>query len=262
MNGARRPLIAGNWKMNHGGATACSLAAGVHRTTEAFDKVDIVVCPPFTATAWVAQELKDSRVQVGAQNINPKEKGAFTGEISSSMLLDVGAKWVIIGHSERRAMFGETDTNVAEKTRAALDAGLKPIVCVGELLEEREKGQTLAVVGRQLNAFASILADKPGQGAIAYEPVWAIGTGKTAGPAEAQEVHAMIRARLVEISPALADKTRILYGGSMKASNADGLLRCEDIDGGLIGGASLQAEDFAGIVEPAQKLSEPTGKRT
>jgi len=152
-------------------------------------------------------------------------------------------------------MFGETDTLVAEKTRVALDVGLRPIVCVGELLEEREKGQTLDVVKRQLNAFASILADKPGVGAIAYEPVWAIGTGKTAGPAEAQEVHAMIRARLREISAEVAEKTRILYGGSMKASNAEGLLACEDVDGGLIGGASLKAEDFAGIALAGQKLA-------
>jgi triosephosphate isomerase len=194
-------------------------------------------------------------VQVGAQNVHPKDRGAFTGEVSASMLLDAGARWVILGHSERRAMFGETDTLVAEKTRVALDVGLRPIVCVGELLEEREKGQTLDVVKRQLNAFASILADKPGVGAIAYEPVWAIGTGKTAGPAEAQEVHAMIRARLREISAEVAEKTRILYGGSMKASNAEGLLACEDVDGGLIGGASLKAEDFAGIALAGQKLA-------
>ncbi len=255
MNKQRRPLIAGNWKMNHGGASACNLASAVRRTTEAFDKVDVVVCPPFTAIAAIAEELRGCRVEVGAQNVNPKDSGAYTGEISTSMLLDSGATWVIIGHSERRAMFGETDTMVAEKTRAALDAGLRPIVCVGETLEEREKGQTLDVVKRQLNAFASILADKPGVGAIAYEPVWAIGTGKTAGPAEAQEVHAMIRMRLREISTELANGTRILYGGSMKASNAEGLLGCEDVDGGLIGGASLKAEDFAGIAEAGQKLA-------
>jgi triosephosphate isomerase len=255
MNKARRPLIAGNWKMNHGGATACNLASAVRRTTDAFDKVDVVVCPPFTAIASIAEELRGSAVQVGAQNVNPKDSGAYTGEISVSMLIDAGAKWVILGHSERRAMFGETDTLVAEKTRVVLDAGLRPIVCVGELLEEREKGQTLEVVKRQLNAFASILADKPGVGAIAYEPVWAIGTGKTAGPAEAQEVHAMIRARLREISAELAEKTRILYGGSMKASNAEGLLGCEDVDGGLIGGAALKADDFAGIAAAGQKLA-------
>ncbi len=255
MNKARRPLIAGNWKMNHGGATACNLASAVRRTTDAFDKVDVVVCPPFTAIASIAEELRGSAVQVGAQNVNPKDSGAYTGEISVSMLIDVGAKWVILGHSERRAMFGETDTLVAEKTRVVIDAGLRPIVCVGELLEEREKGQTLEVVKRQLNAFASILADKPGVGAIAYEPVWAIGTGKTAGPAEAQEVHSMIRARLREISAELAEKTRILYGGSMKASNAEGLLGCEDVDGGLIGGAALKADDFAGIAAAGQKLA-------
>jgi len=253
MNESRRPLIAGNWKMNHGGASACNLASGVKRTTEAYGKVDVVVCPPFTAIASVVEELRGSRVGVGAQNVHAKEKGAFTGEVSAQMLLDFGVTWVILGHSERREMFGETDASVAEKTRAALDAGLKPIVCVGELLDEREAGRTLEVVKRQLNAFASILADKPGVGAIAYEPVWAIGTGKTAGPAEAQEVHAMIRTRLREISGPLADQTRILYGGSMKPSNAEGLMACEDLDGGLIGGASLKAEDFAGIVAAGQK---------
>lgn len=255
MNKSRRALIAGNWKMNNGGRKAWELAAGVRRKTELFDKVDVVVCPPFTAIAYVVEELRGSRVEVGAQNVNAKDDGAFTGEVSPPMLIDAGAKWVIIGHSERRALYAETDATVADKTRAALDAGLRPIVCVGELLEERERGDTLDVVKRQLNAFASILADKPGVGAIAYEPVWAIGTGKTAGPAEAQEVHAMIRARLRDISAELAVQTRILYGGSMKASNAEGLLACDDVDGGLIGGASLKVDDFAGIVEPAQKLS-------
>jgi triosephosphate isomerase len=255
MNKARRPLIAGNWKMHHGGATACNLASGVRRITDSFDKVDVVVCPPFTAIASIAEELRGSRVEVGGQNVNPKDHGAFTGEISCSMLLDVGAKWVIIGHSERRALYGETDAGVAEKTRAAIDAGLRPIVCVGETLEEREKGQTLDVVKRQLNAFLSILADKPGFGAVAYEPIWAIGTGKNAGPAEAQEVHAMIRARLTDISKGLSEATRILYGGSLKPSNAEGLLGAPDVDGGLIGGAALKAEDFAGIAEAAQKLA-------
>jgi len=234
--------------MNQGGATACTLASEVRQATLSCDRVDVVVCPPFTAIMSVAETLRGSHVQVGAQNVNAKGSGAYTGEVSVGMLMDVGATWVILGHSERRAMFGETDTIVAEKTRAALDGGLRPIVCVGELLEEREKGMTLDVVKRQLNAFASILADKPGVGAIAYEPVWAIGTGKTAGPAEAQEVHAMIRERLCSISVELAAKTRILYGGSMKASNAVALLACEDVDGGLIGGAALLPEDFRGIV--------------
>ncbi|MCU0693696.1 MAG: triose-phosphate isomerase [Polyangiaceae bacterium] len=255
MNKSRTPLIAGNWKLNHGGATARVLASGVRRLTESFDKVDVVVCPPFTAIAAVATELRGSRVQVGAQNLYPKDTGAFTGEVSAPMLLDSGAKWVILGHSERRELFGETDAGVAQKTRAALDAGLRPIVCVGETLEQREKGQTLEVVKRQLNAFASILADKPGVGAIAYEPIWAIGTGKNAGPAEAQAVHVMIRQRLVEISSELAQETCILYGGSLKPSNADGLLSAPDVDGGLIGGASLKEDDFAGIAHTAQKLA-------
>jgi len=253
MNPQRRPLIAGNWKMNHGGLTAVELASGVATLTQAFDKVDVVVCPPYTAIAAVMGAIAGSRVEVGAQNMSPKQSGAYTGEISSPMLNDLGVKWVIIGHSERRQYYGETDAGVAEKTRAAMDAGLRPIVCVGELLDERERGETLAVVKRQLNAFASILADKPGFGAVAYEPVWAIGTGKNAGPAEAQEVHAMIRARLAEISAELAAKTCILYGGSLSPKNAKELLAAPDVDGGLIGGASLKAGDFAKVAEEAQK---------
>lgn len=252
MNPTRRPLIAGNWKMHNGDASGCALASEVDRATTSFDKVDVVVCPPLTVLAAVARELRRSHVQVGAQNVNAKDKGAYTGEVSCSMLLDAGAKWVIIGHSERRAMYNETDASVADKTKAALEAGLRPIVCVGETLEERERGETLKVVKRQLNAFASILADYPGVGAIAYEPVWAIGTGKTAGPAEAQEVHAMIRDRLREISSELAEQTRILYGGSLKSSNAEALLAAPDVDGGLIGGAALDANEFAKIARAAQ----------
>ena len=253
MNANRRPLIAGNWKMNHGGKTAVELASGVAKLTASFDKVDVVVCPPYTALAAVVAASAGSRVEVGAQNLNPKASGAYTGEISSPMLNDLGVTWVIIGHSERRQYYGETDASVADKTRAAMEAGLRPIVCVGEVLEERERGDTLAVVKRQLNAFASILADKPGFGAIAYEPVWAIGTGKNAGPAEAQEVHAMIRGRLREISAELADKTRILYGGSLSPKNAKELLAAPDVDGGLIGGASLKADDFSRVAEEANR---------
>lgn len=253
MNPQRRPLIAGNWKMNHGGKTAVDLASGVVKLTSSFDKVDVVVCPPYTALAQVVAATAASRVGVGAQNMHPKASGAFTGEISTPMLKDLGVTWVIIGHSERRQYYGETDAGVADKTRAAMDAGIVPIVCVGELLEERERGDTLTVVKRQLNAFASIMADRPGFGAIAYEPVWAIGTGKNAGPAEAQEVHAMIRARLREISAELADKTRILYGGSLSPKNAKELLAAPDVDGGLIGGASLKAEDFAKVAEEAHR---------
>jgi triosephosphate isomerase len=255
MNPSRKPLIAGNWKMNQGGISALGLAGKVAELTKECGKVEVLACPPFTAVALVAQQAKGSALQVGAQNLYHKDSGAYTGEVSAPMLLDIGASWVIIGHSERRQYFGETDASVADKTKAAMTAGIRPVVCVGETLQEREKGETLGVVKRQLNAFLSILADKPGFGVIAYEPVWAIGTGKTAGPAEAQEVHAMIRARLAEISPELAEKTRILYGGSMNAKNADALLREKDIDGGLIGGAALDPEAFAQIVKFAQQLA-------
>ena len=255
MNELRRPLIAGNWKMNFGGLAARDLAAGVVRATKAMDRVDVVICPPFTALHLAVEQTSGSAVGVGAQNVHAKEKGAFTGEISVPMLRDAGVGWVILGHSERRAMFNETDGSVAEKVRVTLDAGLRPIICVGETLEQRERGETLEVVKQQVNAFASILADKPGVGCIAYEPIWAIGTGKTAGPREAQEVHAMIRQKLAGITRELADKTRILYGGSMKPANARGLLEAPDVDGGLIGGASLDSGQFAQIVEAAQNLA-------
>ncbi len=255
MNPARRPLIAGNWKMNHGAASGVQLASEVARATTAFGSVDVVVAPPFSALWKVADALQGSRVELSAQNMHPKASGAFTGEVAPGMLLEIGCKWVILGHSERRAMFGESDAIVAEKVKAAMDAGIRPIVCVGETLDERERGDTLNVVKRQLNAFLSIIADKPGFAAIAYEPVWAIGTGKVATTAEAQEVHAMIRASLAAISPAMAEKTRILYGGSLSPKNADGLLREPDIDGGLIGGASLKSEDFSKVAETAQKIA-------
>ncbi len=259
MNRSRRPLIAGNWKLNHGGASACTLATDVAKRTAAFDKVDVVVAPPFTALAAVAHELEATRVGVSAQNMHPKDSGAFTGEISAPMLLESGAKWVILGHSERRQFFGETDASVAEKVAVALAKGLRPIACVGESLAEREKGDTLTVVGRQLGAFAKTLAAQAGVGVIAYEPVWAIGTGKVAGPEQAQEVHAMIRAELAKISKDFAEKTLILYGGSVKGSNAQGLLDAADVDGALVGGASLDAADFAAIAGAAQALATKLG---
>ncbi len=251
MRGQRTPLIAGNWKMYKGGAAGCDLAREVRDACGDLAAVDVVLCPPFTALAAVAEEVRGSRVQVGAQNLHPKPEGAFTGEISAPMLLECGCEWVIIGHSERRQLFGETDSSVLEKVQAAVAAGLRPIVCVGELLEQREAGQTLEVVGRQLDAFCAELAKKPGFAAVAYEPVWAIGTGKVAGPEQAQEVHAMIRGRLREISPDLAQQTRILYGGSVKPDNAAGLLHCPDVDGALVGGASLDAASFSKIVAAA-----------
>jgi triosephosphate isomerase len=255
MNRTRRPLIAGNWKMNHGGASACALAGEVARRTAGLADVDVLVAPPFTALAAVAHELSATRVSVAAQNLHPKDGGAFTGEVSAPMLFESGAKWVIVGHSERRQYFGESDAFIGEKVVAALGKGLRPIACVGETLEQREKGETLAVVTRQLEALSKALAAHPGVGVIAYEPVWAIGTGKVAGPEQAQEVHAAIRAELAKSGRDFAEKTLILYGGSMKGSNAAGLLACADIDGGLVGGASLDAADFSAIAIAAQALA-------
>lgn len=259
MNSGRRPLIAGNWKMNAGGRDALSLASGVASAAKEADQVDVLVGPPFTALAAVAHELADSKskVEIAAQNMHAEANGAFTGEIASSMLKDSGASWVILGHSERRHIFGETDEVVAKKVAAAMAAGLRPIGCVGETLAEREAGTTLEVVSRQTEAFLSELAKQPGIGAIAYEPVWAIGTGKVAKPEDAQEVHAMIRGMLAKVSQELADHTRILYGGSVKADNAEGLLAMADIDGALVGGASLDAAGFGKIIEAAQRLAAP-----
>ena len=254
---ARTPLIAGNWKMFHGGASGVELAAAISRGSRDLSGVDLVIAPPFTALAAVAHEVEGSRVEVAAQNMHAKDEGAFTGEVSAPMLLECGCRWVIIGHSERRQYFCETDEGVREKVAQAMSAGLRPIACVGETLEEREAGRTLEVVFRQIDAFARELLDKPGYGAIAYEPVWAIGTGKVAGPDQAQEVQGAIRSRLNEVSADLARTTRILYGGSVKPDNASGLLACADVDGALVGGASLQADSFLGIARAAGVPSKP-----
>ena len=256
MNSQRRPLIAGNWKMNHGGRTGVELAGAVVKLAPSVPHVDLVVAPPYTALAACATECEASRVELSAQNLHPKDSGAFTGEISGPMLLEAGCKWVIIGHSERRQFFGETDATVAERTTAALKHGLVPIVCIGETLAEREAGTTLAVVERQLRAFLKIIAASPQTVAIAYEPVWAIGTGKNAGPAEAQEVHAAIRGWLKAEDNTLANRTRVLYGGSVKGDNAKGLLGCEDVDGALVGGASLDAGSFGAIALAAEALAK------
>jgi triosephosphate isomerase len=214
---------------------------------------------------FCAAEIHGSGVALAAQNMHPKAQGAFTGEISPAMLKDAGCTWVILGHSERRQLFGETDTSVAEKTAAALGAGLLPIVCVGETLAEREGGETLRVVKRQVTAVLDILgqtlvntpqAGVPGVAAsIAYEPVWAIGTGKNAGPAEAEEVHQAIREWLTGKAAELAAKTRVLYGGSVKPDNAAGLLGCPNVDGALVGGASLDVGQFGAIARAAEALA-------
>ena len=247
----RRKLIAGNWKMNHGGRTACELAAAVAKGAAHFPNVDVIVAPPFTALAAVAAEVDGTNVDVAAQNLHPKAHGAFTAEISGPMLIDAGARWVIIGHSERRQLFGETDEGVAQKVGAALEFGLRPIVCVGETLDERDAGKTLEVVLRQLGATLHGLEKAMGACAVAYEPVWAIGTGRNATAEQAQEVHAAIRARLSQHSTDIGALTRVLYGGSVKADNAEQLLSCADVDGALVGGASLDPKQFLAIVQAA-----------
>lgn len=251
----RTPLIAGNWKLNKGGPEGCDLAAAVAAFAQKAPAVDVVVSPPFTALAAVAQAIEEAggKVGVAAQNLYPKDNGAFTGEISAGMILAAGGKFVIIGHSERRQYFAETDSFIREKVDSALRAGLCPIACVGETLEEREAGQTMDVVFRHVDAFSDLFSANPGFGVIAYEPVWAIGTGKVATPEQAQEVHQAIRGRLREkVGAEVAEKTRILYGGSVKGSNAKELLGCADIDGALVGGASLEADGFGQIILAAQ----------
>jgi triosephosphate isomerase len=262
MNPDRRPFIAGNWKMNAGGQDACPLAAAVAKSAKEMDRVDVLVAPPFTALAAVAHELDEARskVSIAAQNMHAEPSGAFTGEVSAGMLKDAGATFVILGHSERRHIFGETDELVARKLVAAMSAGLRPIVCVGETLEQREAGQTLEVVERQVRAFLDELAKQPGFGVIAYEPIWAIGTGKVAKPEDAQAVHGMIRDLLAKASEELARATRILYGGSVKADNAEGLFGQIDIDGALVGGASLDPAGFGKIIEAAQRLAKQEAK--
>ena len=247
----RGPLIAGNWKMNCGGSSGVALAGQLVAACGDLAAVDIIIAPPATALAAVAQEVQGSRIQVAAQNMHHEDKGAFTGEISPEMLVECGCQWVIIGHSERRHLFGETNETVAKKTQAALATKLRPIICVGETLEEREAKRTLEVVFTQLDAVIQLMNQHAGQATLAYEPVWAIGTGKVAGPDQAQEVHAALRERLAGVSTLLADSTRILYGGSVKPDNAAGLMGKKDVDGALVGGASLKAASFVKIIEAA-----------
>ena len=254
MNPKRRPLICGNWKMNHGGASGVELAAACAKLAGDVPHVDLVIAPPYTVLAAIAEECDGSGIQIAAQNVHANPSGAFTGEISATMLVESGCSWVIVGHSERRQISGETDEGVAQKTASALLGKLLPIVCVGETLKEREGGETLRVVKRQVEAFLDILSREARACAIAYEPVWAIGTGKNAGPAEAEEVHSAIRTWLKTKSPELAERTRILYGGSLKPDNATALLSCPNVDGGLIGGASLDVGQFGAIARAAETL--------
>jgi len=241
--------------MHHGGPTGVTLASALVPLAARLLHVDLVIAPPFTALAACAHECDGSRLEVAGQNLYPKGFGAFTGEVSAPMLVEAGCKWVIVGHSERRQLFSESDAFVAEKVGAALAAGLFPIACVGETLAQREAGKTLEVVHRQVRAILEPIATGKHPSAIAYEPVWAIGTGKNAGPAEAQEVHGAIRALLAQVSAELASETRILYGGSVKADNARDLLAAPDVDGALVGGASLDASSFGAIAHAAEGLA-------
>lgn len=255
---ARKYLIAGNWKMNLNSAEGAELAKDVHSLVGTQTEVGVCVCPSATSLEAVAAVVNDSNVALGAQNMHFEASGAYTGETSAEMLRHLFCSFVILGHSERREYFGETDAIVNKKTLAALAASLKPIVCVGETLEERESGKMLEVIKTQLEgALVGVTADNCDGLVVAYEPVWAIGTGKTATPEMAEEVHAEIRSLLTALIGADAsNKVRILYGGSMKPENADELLAQPNIDGGLIGGAALKANAFAGIVESALKLSK------
>ncbi len=248
-----RKLIAGNWKMNTDRAGAIKLARAIVGRAGMYSAVDFLVCPPSVYLAPVGDIVKGTKVALGAQNMYFQSNGAFTGEISAAMLVDLGCTHVILGHSERRHILGETDAEVNKKTAAALAAGLTPIVCVGETLAEREAGQTAAVIRRQFDgSLAGLLADQVERLVIAYEPVWAIGTGKVATPEQAAEVHADLRRLLVErYNDQSGAKVRILYGGSVKASNAGELLAQPNIDGALVGGASLNADDFLGIAAAA-----------
>ncbi len=253
----RKILIAGNWKMNKNSAEASELAAEIAQTLGRQHEVDVVICPPFTALESAARAIENSGVKLGAQNMHPERSGAYTGEVSAEMLRHLFATYVILGHSERREYFKESDEFINQKVLAALNSRLKPILCVGETLEERESGKAFEVVERQVKAgLANVPADLADLVIIAYEPVWAIGTGKTATPDQAQEMHQFIRGHLPALlGEAQAQRTRILYGGSMKPANARELLRQDDIDGGLIGGASLEGRTFLQIVEAAAEVS-------
>jgi len=247
----RKPVIAGNWKMNKTISEAVGLVNELKPLIADVDDVTVVVCPTYLCIKSVADVLKNSNIHVGAQNMYWETSGAYTAEISGEMLLESGAEYVILGHSERRQYFGETNETVNKKVKKALAVGLKPIVCVGEMLEDREAGNTEKVVDDHVtNSLAGISADEMKKIIVAYEPVWAIGTGKTATPEQAQEVHAFIRKRIAELwDNDTAEAVVIQYGGSMKPGNVKELLAQKDIDGGLIGGAALKADSFEALAK-------------
>ncbi len=247
---ARRIMIAGNWKLNKTVGEALDLVRELRRLLSQVRDCDLVVAPPYTALHPVARALEDSNIDVAAQELFYEDKGAFTGTVSAPMIREVGCRYALVGHSERRQHFGETLASSGLRVRAALRAGLSPILCIGETLEERQAGGTMEVVAAQLDAgVEGLRVDELGRIVVAYEPVWAIGTGQVATPEQAQEVHNTIRERLRATDARTAEQMQILYGGSMKPKNAGELLAQPDIDGGLIGGASLDAESFVGIVK-------------
>ena len=247
----RRPILAANWKMHKTASETHDFLTAFLPMIDGLDGREVVIAPPFTALAAASEVVKGNKlVSLAAQNMYFEQEGAFTGEISSTMLREFGIKWVILGHSERRHIFGEKDMLISSKVKAAMENGLLPILCIGETLEEREAGSTYEVLDRQLSTGLSDIDDKGAmQMVIAYEPVWAIGTGKTATPTQAQEAHIHIRSWLdSRFGPGIADQIRILYGGSAKPDNIDELMALPDVDGVLVGGASLKVESFAKIV--------------
>lgn len=248
---ARKPIIAGNWKMYKPRKEAADLANALAASVGTYPSVDVVLCPTYTSIDTVVQAVKNSKIKVGAQNCHFEEQGAFTGEISIPMLKEAGVDFVIIGHSERRQYFNETDEAINKKAKALYKAGLTPIICVGETLAEREAGRTEEVISTQIRGCLKDLpADKVAESVIAYEPVWAIGTGKTATKEQAQEVHASIRKLVAELfSPEVAEKVRIQYGGSVKPQNVREIMAQPDVDGALVGGAALDPESFTSIIK-------------
>jgi len=251
MNKERKLIIAGNWKMNKTVAEALDLVTGFKRELASVKEVDLVVCPPFTALESVSKAILESNLRLGAQNMSEQNLGAFTGEVCAAMLREFSVRYVILGHSERRQYQQEPDALIARKALAAHAASLKPIVCVGETLTEREAGQTEQVVGGQLaGSLAGLSHDQMAETIVAYEPVWAIGTGQTATSQQAQEVHAFIRRQLTSIfGEAVARRVRVQYGGSVKPSNARELMSQPDVDGALVGGASLELRSFSEIIK-------------
>jgi triosephosphate isomerase len=248
----RQPLVAGNWKMNGTREGAAALLEEIAQAVDGSIAAEVLVCPPFVFIPDAQRALRDSLVALGGQNVCAEESGAYTGEVSAGMLAEFCCSHVIVGHSERRTLYGETDVQVARKFMAALRAGLVPVLCLGETLDERNAGDTHKVIERQLRAVLDVAGVEAfAKAVVAYEPVWAIGTGKTASPEQAQDVHAFIRDRVAGEDATIADSLRIIYGGSVKASNAAELFRMADIDGGLIGGASLDAEAFLNICRAA-----------